>query len=126
MTVQADTLPTRWQVEFQAGEHRGVADTAKLGVGGAGGLRPHELLEAALATCMTITARIWLAEQSISDDGVAVAVQVVRHDDASRFQYRLVLPEPLEIYRSQITERLEQSPVRTTLSKNLTFEPVAA
>jgi len=61
----------------------------------------------------------------ISDDTrVAVAVQVVRKDDETRFQYMLTLPPPLETYHGQIMEHLDHSPVRTTLSKPLTFEPV--
>jgi putative redox protein len=48
----------------------------KLGVGGIGGFRPHELLEAALATCTTITARMALAERGLDDAGVGVRVEV--------------------------------------------------
>ena len=122
MTVNARVLPEKWQAEYVAGGHRGIADAYKQGVGGGAGFRPHELLEAALASCMTITARMELAELGIDDEGVEVRVQVVRSDDETRFQHSLHLPERLGSYRDRLSARLEHSPVRTTLSKPITFE----
>ncbi|MDL4773383.1 MULTISPECIES: OsmC family protein [Thermomonosporaceae] len=55
-------MTTPYQVQFRAGQNAGLADTVKDEVGGSVGLRPHELLEAALASCMTISARMELAE----------------------------------------------------------------
>jgi hypothetical protein len=40
-----------------------------------------------------------------------------------RFRYELILDPALEPYRLAITEAIERSPVRSTLSKQLTFEP---
>ena len=122
MTVISRALPEKWQAEYVAGSHRGIADTYKQGVGGGAGLRPHELLEAALASCMTITARMELAELGVDDAGVEVTVEVVRSDDETRFRYSMRLPEHLEPYRDQLSVRLEHSPVRTTLSKPIAFE----
>lgn len=124
MTVQAKALPECWQVQYEAGGIAGVADTAKRGAGGGAGLRPHELLEASLACCMTIMARLWLDDEGLDDEGVGVTVEVVREADRSRFLYSLRLPAALEPHRDQILARLESSAVRATLSKQLTFEPV--
>ena len=123
MAVSARALPEKWQAEYVVGGNRGIADTYKQGVGGGAGLRPHELLEAALASCMTITARMELAELGVDDDaGVEVEVEVIRSDDETRFRYSLRLPERLESYRDRLSARLEHSPVRATLSKPITFE----
>jgi putative redox protein len=123
MTVRAQALPDQWQVEYSAGRHAGVADTQKQGAGGSAGLRPHELLEAALAACLTITTRLELAERGVEDDaGVAVMVEVIREEATTRFRYSLTLPDELATHRAAIVARLEQSPVRRTLSKTITFE----
>ena len=122
MTVDARAMPDKWQVRYTAGENDGVADTLKSGVGGSAGLRPHELLEAALATCMTITARMELSDHDLDDTDVAVTVTIDRTDETSCFRYALTLPAALEPQRAAIMARLEHSPVRTTLTKTLSFQ----
>jgi len=102
---------------------RDSRDTFKLGTGGSAGLRPHELLEAALVSCTIIFARMELAEQGLDDTGVGVAVEVEREEAVSRFRYTLILPPQLEGHRSALLAHLERSPVRTTLSKRLEFAP---
>ncbi|GAA2879737.1 OsmC family protein [Streptomyces mexicanus] len=121
--VEAVAQATPWQVSFRAGDHEGSADTRKNGVGGSAGMRPHELLEAALATCMTISARMALADLGVTDAEVSVQVHVEREESATRFRYRLALGPALEAHRPAVMERIECSPVRSTLSKPLTFEP---
>ncbi|WP_329573218.1 OsmC family protein [Streptomyces sp. NBC_01361] len=116
-------LPTRWQVRFQAGVTEGVADTLKEGVGGSAGMRPHELLEASLATCMTISARMALADLGIDDADVRVRAHLERGESTTRFRYALDLDPALEVHRPAVMERIECSPVRSTLSKPLLFEP---
>ncbi|MFF3276679.1 OsmC family protein [Streptomyces chrestomyceticus] len=121
--VEAVALPAPWQVRFQAGDNVAVADTLKVGTGGSAGMRPHELLEASLATCMTISARMALADLSITDADVRVRVHLEREEAATRFRYELLLAPELEAHRPAIEERIARSPVRSTLSKPLTFEP---
>lgn len=121
--VEAVALPTPWQVKFRAGGNDGLADTLKEGVGGSTGMRPHELLEASLATCMTISARMALAEAGVADADVTVRVHLEREESTTRFRYELVLPSALEAFRPAVVKRIECSPVRSTLSKPLTFEP---
>jgi len=123
--VEATSLPAAWQVRFQAGDNEGRADTVKDGTGGSAGLRPHELLEASLATCMTISARMALADLGVPDGEVRVRVYLERGRSATRFRYELILDPALEPHRPAVTERAERSPVRSTLSQPLTFEPAA-
>ncbi|WP_052229709.1 OsmC family protein [Streptomyces sp. CT34] len=120
--IEAVALPTPWQVRFQAGDNEGLADTLKGGIGGTAGMRPHELLEAALATCMTISARMALAELGFTDAEVSVRVHLEREESATRFRYELALNPALEVHRSAVTKRIECSPVRSTLSRQLLFE----
>lgn len=129
--VEAVSLPAPWQVTFRTGGpagHEGVADTLKAGVGGSAGMRPHELLEASLATCMAISARMALADLGVSDadEGVGVRVELERGQSVTRFRYELLLDAALEVHRPALTERIERSPVRSTLGKPLAFEPAGA
>ncbi|MFB7632262.1 OsmC family protein [Streptomyces sp. NPDC056149] len=121
--IEAAALPTPWQVRFRAGDNEGLADTLKAGVGGTTGMRPHELLEASLATCMTISARMALAELGAAEAEVSVRVRLEREETATRFHYELLLAPELEAHRPAVLERLACSPVRTTLSKPLSFDP---
>jgi len=121
--VEAVALPACWQVKFWAGGNEGIADTAKAGVGGSAGMRPHELLEASLATCMTISARMALADLGVTDAEVGVRVHLEREESTTRFRYELVLGPEIEVHRSVVMERIACSPVGSTLSKPLTVEP---
>jgi putative redox protein len=122
--IEATALPTAWQVRFVAGGKEGRADTVKDGTGGTAGMRPHELLEAALATCMTISARMALADRGVTQGEMRVRVHLEREESATRFRYELILDPALEPHRPAVMDRMESSPVRTTLSKPLTFEPM--
>jgi putative redox protein len=55
---------------------------------------------------------------------VRVRVHLEREESATRFRYELVLDPALEPHRPAIMDRMESSPVRTTLSKPLIFEPM--
>ena len=121
--IEAMALPAAWQVTFRAGGNEGRADTVKDGTGGSTGMRPHELLEASLASCMTIAAMMALADLGTAGGEVRVRVQLEREESATRFRYELILDPALEPHRAAVTERIERSPVRATLSKQLIFEP---
>ncbi|MBO2461480.1 OsmC family protein [Actinomadura violacea] len=121
--VEAMALPIPWQVRFHAGDNEGVADTLKADTGGSTGMRPHELLEASLAACMTISARMALADLGITAADVGVRVHLEREESATRFRYELVLASELEAHRAVIAERIARSPVLSTLSKPLVFQP---
>ena len=129
--IEATALPAAWQVRFRAGDNEGHADTVKGGTGGSTGMRPHELLEASLATCMTISARMALADLGSAhlgsaDGEVRVRVHLERERSATRIRYELVLDPALEPHRPAVTEAIERSPVRSTLSQPLIFEPAAS
>jgi putative redox protein len=66
----------------------------------------------------------------VTVDGLGVAhgeihvrVHLEREQSATRFRYELILDPALEPHRPAVTERIERSPVRVTLSKHLMFEP---
>jgi putative redox protein len=121
--IEATALPAAWQVRFRAGKKEGLAGTVKDGTGGPAGMRPHELPEASLATCMTISARMALADLGVTEGQVSVRVHLERGESATRFRYEPALDPALEPHRPAVMERIECSPVRATLSRQLVFEP---
>ncbi|MEV0407336.1 hypothetical protein [Actinoallomurus sp. NPDC050550] len=50
-------------------------------------------------------------------------VHLEREESTTRFRYELLLAPELEAHRPVIVERIARSPVRSTLSKPLVFEP---
>jgi putative redox protein len=116
--VEAQPLATAYRTEVVAGENGLIADTRKDGRGGSAGMRPHELLEAALATCMTITARMALEEVGAQGTAVIARVWLERAAAASTFHYELELGGALSgEQRCRVLARVRQCPVRRTLTQ---------
>jgi putative redox protein len=112
----ATALDEPYRTRFTAHGHAGLADTRNDGVGGCAGMRPHELLEAALATCMTITARMAMEAIGIADPRAAVIVRLVRASTTTIVSYRLTVDPRLDdTQRAAVTARVERSPVVRTL-----------
>jgi putative redox protein len=76
-------------------------------------------------TCMTISARMALVGLGVTHGEVRVRVHLEREESATRFRYELILDPALEPHRPAVMERIERSPVRATLSKQLIFEPAS-
>lgn len=73
--VVATTYADGFRTDVIAGEHTFVADEPK-GVGGTGdGPSPYDLLAAALATCTTMTLKMYAAHKKIELRSVTVRVQ---------------------------------------------------
>lgn len=60
--IRSSSLGVPYQTAFTNGAFDAVADVPVENGGGGQGFGPHELLEAALATCLTMTARMSAAE----------------------------------------------------------------
>ena len=84
------------------------------------GFRPHELLEAALASCMSMTVRIAAEKYGYPLEHVAVTVTLDRSDpEAFAFDYRLALSGDLtEAQRSRLERAAAQCPVSKTIAAN--------
>jgi putative redox protein len=92
-------------------------------VGAGAGFRPHELLEAALASCIGITIRMVALERRLPLHDVRVAVELDRAQHRTVFRTRIGLDGPLaEKERALLLATARRCPVRKTLSKPLAFE----
>src|SRR5512142_305770 len=122
--VEATALPVPYQTSFRVGELEGLADTVKDGVGGSTGMRPHDLLAAALATCMSMTARMVAERAGLQNLQVSVRVEVEREEDETRFRYAVELDPALDGgVRAVVLAAVERCPVRRTLSRPIAFLP---
>ncbi len=123
--IRADSQPTNYHTEFTNGAQRSMSDTT-LDKGGANrGFRPHELLEAALATCMNMTVRMAADKHGIPLSCVSVTVSLNRAEPRTPvFEYSVQFGGALsEAQQSQLLAVIETCPVRNTLSHPLRFMP---
>jgi len=86
------------------------------------GFRPHELLEAALASCINISVRMEADEQGFPLEGVATEVELKRSIDGAVFRYSVEFEGELSEEQERVLrEAASECPVHETLSGGLEF-----
>jgi putative redox protein len=121
--ITAKSEQTGFLVRISNGKQEAPAD-AGLDKGGTGqGFRPHELLEAALASCMNMHVRMYAAEHSLPLTAVFTTVTLDRgHPQETVFHYDITLEGPLtDAQRKQVLASALDCPVRKTLSRPMSF-----
>ena len=122
--IEAESQRAPFAVRFNNGTESGRAD-ATLDKGGAGeGFRPHELLEAALASCMNMSLRMYARRHSLPLVRVVTQVSLDRSgENEVVFRYALELEGALsDAQRRQLEQVAEACPVRATLSRGVSFQ----
>lgn len=104
----------------------GQADAPRSKGGDGAGFGPHELLEAALATCLNMAVRMRAAKLGIPLDAVATSVELDRsRPESVTFNYRVEISGDVDpALRQALEEAATTCPVRQTLSKGLIFQSV--
>lgn len=95
--------------------------------GGAGqGFGPHELMEAALASCLNMAVRMYADANGLPLESVSSQVRLIRPAaGAIRFEHSLELRGPLtDAQRTTLMAEAEQCPVRQTLMCRFEFRLV--
>jgi putative redox protein len=126
--IRASSLPDRYRTAFANGAHEGVADVP-VEKGGAGlGFGPHELLEAALATCIVMTVEMFAAKHEIPIRGARCEVRIDRSvPDAVTLRYSLTLEGALtEEQAALLRQAASACPVSRTLTGKIALQPYAA
>jgi putative redox protein len=115
---------TRYETRFSDGEHHGISDTTADKGGKHSGFRPHDLLEAALATCVNMSVRMYADANGISVRHVITNVSMDRsRPDEVVFRYEVVLEGELTPEQERhLLQAASACPVRRTLSKKISFE----
>jgi putative redox protein len=90
----------------------------------ANGFRPHELLEGALASCISISIRMIAKEKNIKLDKVETQVVIEKTDMKTIFKYRITLDDTLKAKdKDLLMNIIDRCAVKQTLSKQLEFKP---
>lgn len=112
-----------FQTEFTNGTILSCADAATDKGGGGEGFRPHELLEAALASCLNMTIRMCAVQHSIPLTSVNTVVRLDRSaPEEVLFEYEISFAETMaEADRNLLMDAVRSCPVRNTLSKSIRF-----
>ncbi|MDR3436059.1 OsmC family protein [Telmatospirillum sp.] len=125
--IIACTAPGSRQIVASNGRFSLAADTMPP-KGSGDGFRPHELLEAALASCMALTARQVADDRGLPLESIEVNVSLDRtKDETPVFRTNVTLTGPLaDEDRALLLAALKRCPVRKTLAKTLVFDEVDA
>jgi putative redox protein len=112
-----------YRTSVRSGDLQLLANTLKDGIGGTDGFRPHDLLEAALAACMNISARMAAEKAGVALERVTTSVRLEREGDGPvTFRCSLsILGELSEEKRTAIANAVANCPVRRTLSRGIQF-----
>jgi putative redox protein len=100
-----------------------TADTMKGGAGSSDGFGPHELLEAAVAACMNIGARLKADEMGVGPVEVATEVSLDRSGDRAVFRGEVhVHGELTDEQRTALEEAAFRCPVSRTLLRECVLQ----
>ena len=109
---------------FTDGQHLAQADASPEHGGQGQGFRPHDLLEAALGSCINIVLRVYAQKHGIPLEGLKVEVNLNRDNpDEARFEYSMELQGQLldEEQRAKLMKVAKACPVHKTLSRKISF-----
>ena len=124
--ISATTDPVRYVTRFSDGVHEGIADASIAKGGTDAGFRPSDLLEAALATCVAMTVRMYADQRSIPLENVVVRVATDRLPNELVFRYEIVLEGDLTVeHREKLLRAASACPVHRSLMKPIRFESAA-
>jgi putative redox protein len=122
--ISATSQVARYQTRFSDGVHEGFSDTIVDRGGQNSGFRPHELLEAALASCVSMTVRMYADRHAIPLASVTAKVRLDRSQaDEIVFRYEVDVDGDLTPeQKDRLLHAAGACPVRKTLSKKIRFE----
>ena len=124
--ISAVSQQNPYQTLLSNGHAEVLADTTADKGGGGQGFRPHELLEAAVASCMNMSLRMAAEQLGLKPGTFEVVVRLDRRGEAgSTFEYQVTFAQ--EVPRDQraiLLSALDNCPVRQTLTRPLDFQPV--
>lgn len=124
--IQTRSKPAAYQTTFANAAFEALSDAPVAKGGGGEGFGPHELLEAALATCLNMSVRMRAAERGVRVDNVRTKVTIDRsHEFEATFEYSIEFDSPLnDADRAQLLAEATDCPVVKTLRKRLLFTEV--
>jgi putative redox protein len=123
--IRATSDGVPYRVTFTDGRFAATADTTALKGGGDAGFGPHELLEAALATCLTITLEKTARQHGMPLERAGATARLDRgRPGGPVLTYELEMVGALtDEQRRQLTEAAANCPVGKTLTGAISVRP---
>ena len=109
---------------FTNGVETGIADTTPANGGAEAAFRPHELLEAALATCINITIDMYAKRHHLAVRSAETSVMLDRSQDGRAiFRYQIEIDGDLtEVEMERVRRSAKACSVHKTLLREISFE----
>lgn len=113
--------------DILAGSHHITSDVAEALGGSGSALDPHELLEAALAACTTITLQMYANRQGWNLESADVKIVIDKEGSETHLQREIALrggltPEQIQ----RLLEIAEKCPIHKLLTSHITITTVTA
>lgn len=121
--ITATSQEANYQVSFTDGEHTALSDTTEDKGGGNSGFRPHDLLEAALASCLAMWLKMYATNHGYKVSTVESKVSIDRSQpDETIFNYSIDISGDLtEDEKEKLLQVAKTCAVHKTLSKKIAF-----
>ncbi|WP_234015383.1 OsmC family protein [Burkholderia sp. BE12] len=124
LMVTATRLGKPYCVEIGNGRSLVRSDTHKEGIGGDAGMRPHELLEGALAACVRMSVDLAAERAGMTLPTCRVDVAIERLDRETGFDITVRFAAPLsQAQQILVSNAVKASPVARTLGKPIRIGP---
>lgn len=122
--IRSTSVVPRYQTPFSNGSLSAVADLPVEKGGAGNGFGPHELLEAAVATCMAITVRLSAEKHGYPLESVTCDVRLDRSVPGNAsLKYALVFAGPLNpLQVADLLDAASRCPVMRTLTGGLSVQ----
>lgn len=122
--IAATRLGEPYRIQLTNGLSLVFADTSKEGKGGSSGMRPHELLESALAACICMSVDMAAERAGATLPDITVRVTIDRQDRETGFDVSLhFATAPSPAHEALAREAVRTSPVTQTLGKPVAIRP---
>ena len=121
--ITATSREENYQVSFSDGVHTALSDTTEDKGGGNSGFRPHDLLEAALASCLAMWLKMYATNHGYAVSAVESTVSIDRSQpDETIFNYSIdISGELTEEELEKLLQVAQTCAVHKTLSKKISF-----
>jgi len=126
--IQTESDELNYKTKFSNGGHSAFSDTTIDKGGNNSGFRPHELLEAAVASCMNMHIRMFAESHNMDVAEVRTEVSLNRNEPESAvFEYKVEIDGKLsDLEKEKLIHVVQSCPVKKTLSKKLEFKDVGS
>jgi putative redox protein len=124
--IRTENDDINFKTKFSNGEHSAISDTTIDKGGSNSGFRPHELLEAAVASCMNMHIRMFAENHNIDVSEVKTEVSLNRNEPESAvFEYKIEIDGRLTgLEKDKLMQIVLSCPIKKTLSKRIDFKNI--